>query len=474
MAVQPSTGRSVPLYVLIIFVVLFLISTTGLVLLFVHQEDLKLQATQATELFQQYIGTRLKNSGKLEAYKAMGESARPKQTAVEALLADRDRLAQIVAGNSAATSKDVMEQVNELVKELPAGTPASIKQVAQNDLKGALQQAVTVINTQAQQIETLKDQLRDLQSKNRTITAGYQKLEKKFQANVAKFLSQLKNLQRLVDSYKKQYTEQLKRIKSQVSKELKVQLTQMEKQFDSNIDDLRDIIKRNLTLLIASTRELGPVQMRVSSGITVDDLTQRIDGQILDISDDVVYIDLGKQHGIKKGIRFVVISTLDKGRIEPPVKAIIEVTDVGDMTSECRIVSSSLKNPILKGDLLINLIYDRELKLKIFVLGEFDWNEDGILDSTGRLKVETVIARSGGIIMKQLSPDVNFVVLGVAGEEPTKPGPGAGADALKAYKHKLQRYRQYNDLKEQIQALNIPVITPKLIKKYTGYETDRF
>ncbi len=474
MALQPSTGRSVPLYVLIIFIVLFLISTTGLVLLFVHQEDLKLQARQATELFEQYIGTRLKNSGKLEAYKAMGESSKPKQTAVEALLADRDRLAQMVTGNSASTSKDVTEKINILVKSIPAKTAYSIKQVAQSDLSGAIQQAVTIIRTQAQQIETLKSQIKDLQSQNKTITEGYQNLEKKFKANVTKFLSQLKNLQQLVNSYKQQYTQQLQAIKSQVSKELQAKLTEMEKQFDNNINDLRDIIKRNLTLLIASTRELGPVQMRVSSSLTVDDLTQRIDGQILDVADNVVYINLGKQHGIKQGIRFVVISPLDKGQIKPPVKAIIEVTDVGDITSECRIVSSSLKNPILKGDLLINLIYDREIKLRIFVLGEFDWNEDGILDSTGRLKVETVIARSGGIIAQQLSPSVNFVVLGVAGEEPTKPGPGAGADAVKAYKHKLKRYRQYNDLKEQIQALNIPVITPELIKKYTGYETNRF
>jgi len=471
MAVQPSTGRSVPLYVLIIFVVLFLASTTGLVLLFVHQEDLKLQATQANDLFQQYIGTRLKNSGKLEAYKAMGESAKPKQTAVEALLADRDRLAQMVTGNAVSTSKEVADKINAMVKNFPAGIAMTVKQVAQSDLVGAIQQAVTAIQTQAQEINNLKEQINQLQSRNNTITKGYQDLEQKFQANVQKFLDQLKNLQNLVNSYKAQYTQQLQTIKSQVSAELKTQLSKMEKDFNRNIDDLRDIIKRNLTLLIASTRELGPAELRTAESLNVDSLTQRTDGQVLDMAGQVVYIDLGKQHGIRQGLRFVVISSTQKGQVKPAIKAILEVTDVGNMTSECRIVSSLPASPILKGDLILNLIYDRELKLKIFVLGEFDLNEDEIIDPAGRQRIEEIVTRAGGTISQQLSPAVNFVILGVPGEEPTAPGIGASADTVKEYNRKLQRYRQYNDLKDQIQALNVPVITPELFMKYTGYET---
>ncbi len=471
MAVQPSTGRSVPLYVLIIFVVLFLASTTGLVLLFVHQEDLKLQATRATDLFEQYVGTRLKNSGKLEPYKTMGESAKPKQTAVEALLADRDRLAQMVTGSAVSTSKEAADKINAMVKNLPSSIAPVVKQVAQSDLVGAIQQAVTALQAQAQQINDLKNQIAQIQARNDTITKGYQELEQKFQSNVQKFLGQLKNLQRLVNSYKAQYTQQLQTIKSQVSAELRTQLTKMEKDFNRNINDLRDIIKRNLTLLIASTRELGPVELRTTASLNVDDLTKRTDGAVLDISDQVVYISLGKQQGVQPGLRFVVISATQKGQVKPPIKAVLEVTDVSDITSECRIVSSLDDNPILKGDLILNLIYDRELRLKIFILGEFDLNKDGIIDPAGRQRIEEIVTRARGTILPQLSPAVNFVILGVPGEEPVSPGLGASTEAMKEYKRKLQRFRQYNDLKDQIQALNIPVITPELFMKYTGYET---
>ena len=70
MAVQPSAGRSVPLFVLIIFVVLFLAATTGLVLLFVHQETVRQEAVQKSSDFDNYVGRGV--ISRLDSYKAMG------------------------------------------------------------------------------------------------------------------------------------------------------------------------------------------------------------------------------------------------------------------------------------------------------------------------------------------------------------------------------------------------------------------
>lgn len=473
MAVQPSTNsRSVPLYVLIIFVVLFLASTTGLVLLFVHQEDLRLESIQAQSLFKEYIGTRLKNSGKLETYQTMGKSAEPKQTPVEALLADRDRLAQMVTGNSASTSQDAVEKITAVLKGLSVPEASVVKQIAQSDLVGALQQAVTLIQSEHQQIQQHKGQIQQLRNRNNTITKSSQQLETKFKANTQKFLSQLRELKTLVDSYKTQYTQQLQTIKNQVSRDLNAKLTKLEKDFSVDIDELREIVKRNLKLMIASTRELGPAELRVAATITVDKLTQKIDGQILDLSGPVAYIDLGSTHKIKRGMRFVVISPTLKGQATPKVKAVIEVTSVGKLTSEARIVKSIPSEPILKGDKLINLIYDRELGLKFFVYGEFDLNKDKIMDPNGAQKVMEIVTTSGGTVSRQLSPAVNFVIFGKQLPKPISPGPGASASQEKQYNLELQKFNKYNDLKNQIQALAIPVISPEIFTVYSGYAVE--
>ncbi len=470
MAIQPSANsRSVPLYVLIIFVVLFLASTTGLVLLFVHQEDLRLETVQAQSLFREYVGTRLKNSGKLESYQAMGKAATPKQTPVEALLADRDRLAEMVTGSAASTSQDAVEKITSLIKGISVPGSNSLKQIAQSDLVGALQQAVNLIQSENQQIQQYKAQVQQLQNRNNTVTKSYQELETKFKINTQKFLSQLHGLATLVDSYKTQYTRQLQSIKSQVSKDINIQLTKLGKEFSADIEDLRDIVKRNLRLMIASTRELGPPELRAAATMTVDKLTQKVDGQILDISGPVVYIDLGSAHHIKPGVRFVVISPTLVGQVAPKIKAVIEVTSVGKLTSEARVVKSILSDPILKGDKLINLVYDRELRLKFFVYGEFDLNGDKIMDPNGTQKVIEIINTAGGTVSSQLSPAVNFVIFGKQISKPVSPGAGASALQEQEYKRALRKFNRYNDLKNQIQALAIPVISPKIFASYSGY-----
>ncbi|NLE30269.1 MAG: hypothetical protein GX629_11440, partial [Phycisphaerae bacterium] len=142
MAVVPASGRTVPLYVLIIFIVLFLLATTGLVLLFVNQETLRQDSEQATTTFNDYVG--VANKSKLEPFKAMGNEARPKLTAVGALLQDRAALAKMMSGNSAATAKEVNEKVDAFIDSLNDPSVAPLKEAARTDLVGAFRQAVDI------------------------------------------------------------------------------------------------------------------------------------------------------------------------------------------------------------------------------------------------------------------------------------------------------------------------------------------
>lgn len=465
MAVQPSSPHTVPLYVLIVFIVLFIASTTGLVILFVHQEDLSQQADRATTEFETHIGSKLARTGRLERFKELGKAQRT--SAVAALLAERDQLAQMLTGAEAATAKDAADRLEQMLNVLPAQA-AALKQSAQVDVLGALQQAAAVLETMAGDLETVKGQLADCQRRNTIMTKTYKDMESKFEARTSQFIEQLKTVATQFETYKAQYDQTLESIKSTISDDLKAELVKTQKEFNQHIDDLQDMVRRNLRLLIGSMKDIGPAEFRMTAAMTVDKLIQQVDGQVLSLAGDVVYVDLGTEHGLTAGTRFVVCSPTERGSANPEIKAVVEVVETGKMVSEARVVSVKPDAPVLRGDLLISLVFDRELKLRFFVLGDFDLNGDGIADPNGRQRVQQTIVSAGADASSQLSPLVNFTVLGAAPESPTAPSASADAGEQEEYRKKLQTLRTYNDLKDQVRALALPVITPDVFLKFTG------
>jgi len=461
MAVQPSAGRTVPLFVLIIFIVLFLASATGLVLLFVNQESIRQEAQQKSNYFETYMGQRMVS--KLDTYKGLGSSMRPSKTAVEALMDERDQMALLLAGNKSGTSKEVVDKVKKMLDELPAGTPAAegLKKFAAGDLVGALQKAASQMIAQGRELDNLKNEMKKVQTDRDTISKGYKDLESQFAAKTKQFLSQLEALQKLGDTIKKDFSDQIETVKSQVSKELQTRMESLQKNNLLRLDEMRDLVQRNLRLLIQATTELAPAEFRVASGLTVDKLIQEVDGEVLNVAGPVVYINVGTKDGIKPGIRIDVIPASMQGQTNPTIKGVLEVTATADLTSECRVVRTAPGEPITKGDLLVNLVFGRERKRSFFVLGDFDLNQDGMMDPDGAQRVARIIQSAGGKVSTQLSPAVNFVVVGAPPSKDDAGEPGSEAAAKKV--------RAFNDMKSQIQAMNIPVITPETFLKFTGY-----
>ncbi len=469
MAVVPASGRTVPLYVLIIFIVLFLLATTGLVLLFVNQETLRQDSEQATTTFNDYVG--VANKSKLEPFKAMGNDARPKLTAVGALLQDRAALAQMMSGNSAATAKEVNEKVDAFIDSLNDPSVAPLKEVARTDLVGAFRQAVDIAKNKSMEAATLAQELADCQKSKDTVVAGYAELESRFKDNTAKVTEQLESLAKIFESYKEEFSTQLEEIKTQVSEDQKAKLEQLAKRQSRSVDEIRDLVRRNLEVLIKSSAELGSTQQRARVDMTAEQLMQKVDGRVLNMSGPVVYINLGAQHGIKAGVRFVVVSASQEGQFQPAVKAVLEVTDVGDLTSEAHVVASIQSDPIVRGDILYNLIYNRNVPLNFFVMGDFDLNQDEMIDPNGEQRVAEIISLAGGAVNKQISPAVNFVIVGKTPETPEKVE-DAGEYAQEEYEKQMKKVQRFNDLRDQVQALAIPTISENDFVKYTGYKTD--
>jgi hypothetical protein len=59
-------------------------------------------------------------------------------------------------------------------------------------------------------------------------------------------------------------------------------------------------------------------------------------------------------------------------------KASIEVVRVGNTTSECRITRTSRGATLSEGDLIANLVYDKNTKYNFLVYGNFDLDRNGV------------------------------------------------------------------------------------------------
>lgn len=458
MAVQSSAGRTVPLFVLIIFIVLFLAATTGVVLLFVHQETVRQNAERDKAMYDTYVGPGIQ--ARLDQFKSVGTS---RKTAVANLLDDRDQLAALLTGNKVSTPKEARERLDKALLTLPVSSDLVKKfgTVAQSDLIGAMTQAAQMISAVLGELAKVKEQLATCQKERETVTAQYAELVKTFAGKEKEFLAKLTELDAALKSYNEKLPQQIEELKTAVSTDVQGKLTRMGKDFNIQVDELRDMVRRNLRVLIKSAVEMGPAEMRAASLVTLDQLTQKIDGEVLDVAGPVVYISLGTRQGVKPGMRFTVVPSGSRGQATPKIKAILEVTKTADLTAECQVLRSLPADPVLRGDGLLNLVYDPAMKMMFFVMGDFDLSQTGMVDPNGARRVSDIVVTNGGKLSTQLSPSVNFVIMGAPPQEETAGGEGDDKGSSKV--------KTYNDQKEQIQSMGIPVITPDVFAKYTGY-----
>lgn len=460
MAVQPNTGRTVPLYVLIIFVVLFVLSIVGLVVLFLSQEELRQNADRANARYDKLIDS--STASKLEAY--AGKSGKKPAAA---LLDERNGMAKLLTGSESGTLDGARKAIQTVVSQLPPEAAVVGKQ-AENDIVGAFLQAITVAKGAVAQMETLKAELDKSRTSGAVVTGQYKELEEKFNQSAAQLTEQIQTLEKQFNDIKTMHEEQLKGVQDKVGADLKKQMDQVDKKFTQGLADMRMMVRRNLQSLIASMKELGPADQRTRSTITVDQLLQKSDGEILSVAGNVIYVSVGKQQGVQAGMRFCVFSTLQLGSARPQPKAVVELSAVGEMTSEARVVLSQPNDPVIKGDRISNIVFERELKFTYFVAGEFDLDSNDYVDPNGTQRVIEAIKLSGGKVVDQLSPAVDFVILGSDPVVPQEPAFGASEAVQAEFKKQQELHRKYADVRDQIQALAIPIIDTPLFVVYTG------
>ncbi len=201
-----------------------------------------------------------------------------------------------------------------------------------------------------------------------------------------------------------------------------------------------------------------------------------VDGRVdqVDRAVNEVILSIGRQDKVVLGMTFAIYSSPTDIRVDeltgeyPEGKGVIEVVRVEDGFSRARIVESSDGNPILRGDVIANAVYDPNKTYKFVVEGLFDTNNDGLATRYETDELAALIERWGGTVVDELTGDLDFLVLGAQPVLPVRPGPDAPIAVLNEYNRLIREVDRYNDLRLSAETTSVPLLNANRLQTLIG------
>jgi len=459
------------LYTLITFIGLLIVVTTIAVIYYVKTEEYRAKANKAESNLEEVIkpAEQLKGLGKIVGTVPIGKSALgtmanyldetvcliiggvPETTSAEAKVND----ANTKAGNALKSAQEyiVIAEPNttglvQIIGDLTAKLNNTInaKNAIQKDLNDQIAQFEITKRVYSEKEQIIQGEKNKLQQQVDTIQEDYDELQARLEQSTTE----------QVDTYRKQLEQARANLKSLNDKLLKTQ---------AELKMAEDVMK----LAQQEVREIKPSPDH-------EVLAHRPDGKIIliDSQTNVVHLNIGSKQHVYRGLTFTVYDRSGSIPKDGRGKAEIEVFDVAETYSAARITKSETKSPILRGDIVANLIWNSD-KTNVFVVaGDFDLDNDGNFDSNAIGRIRALIEKWGGRVADTISIDTDFLVLGgqpqVPTQQPTFEELELDPGAMQRYEALLQRLNHYNQLQGQAQALWIPVFRYERFLYFIGYK----
>lgn len=195
-------------------------------------------------------------------------------------------------------------------------------------------------------------------------------------------------------------------------------------------------------------------------------------------ADGTISISLGAGQQIVPGMTFEVY---DRGTGVPAIaatddltmpkgKASLEVLRVGPTTSECRVVRLSPASAIAEGDIIANIVYDKNTKYNFVVYGNFDLARDGNPSQADTTIIKRLITEWGGKLQNEVGVGTDFLVIGA---EPVIPDftEEQRRDPVNAkiLSDKQAEFQAYVETLNKARELYIPILNQNRFLYYTGY-----
>ncbi len=384
------------------------------------------------------------------------EAKRDQKSLVGYLVSNREALMQKITGSG----RDSLADLATKLEGVPGARDAAL---------------IPVIRQQQGQIDSLQKQLEQASAATlaaqasfqnesariRGIESAHQRTINDLNTQVNQYKDEVDAIRAGTDGYKKQVDAQADAVK-QAGAETEARLTSQ----IARLTEEKVIIESQLNAL-RSQKNLAVVRPGDESAL-VDGSVVQTDG-----ASRLAYISLGAKNHVVLGMTFAVYSGPEAIRPDaegnyPRGKATIEVISVGENSSTCRITSEVRGNPVVKGDVIANAVFDPNKTYRFVVFGNFDTNRDGAATATERDDVRAMIESWGGTVVNDVAGDTDFLVLGERPLTPPRPGSGAPLELILEFQRRDQEAQRYDSLARQAQSTSLPILNENRLYTLIG------
>jgi len=437
----------------VFFGISFVMSTVVAIIFKTQIEAARLEAAEATEQL-----TRVVTSNELNLPEIVERKSDPQGLSIVGSLLDENKtLKRWINASPRSATQAIKAEI--LAADVPQGQTL-LGQVRQ--LRAELAADRKKVKKIKGHLAQLNEQIPLIEEAKKTLGDNYERAVKQLQAELTKIQAGQSKYEQAIDQQRQALKKQLASARDQDQKTVNAQrntITQQDQQIVILKQRFEDVLRQ-----FAASRSGG------------EDPTRHYDATILSVhpEDNLVYIDLGREDHLLLGMTLEVFDQ-DMGVVvdefgELRGIATIEVVRVSDSTASARIVRGVRGKVIHEGDLAANVVYDPDTQHRFYVFGEFDIDRTNQFTATDRRRIQAMINLWGGMLAKELTYQVDFLVLGNEPELP-EPLPAGVIDPLtiEAYEAKRQQFEQFQDLIVQAKALSIPIMNQNRFLALVGY-----
>ena len=467
---QARTQSDAMLYALITFVALFVVGVVCAVIFYVKSEEYRTQLETNKAELAKIASSREQSSlgkivGRIEGSKSY----------LGTINDYYNKLISVITGTAPAEDisadvkfNDITLQINKLNQSLGQDVSASVgpdsisllKQIA--DLKAKLDETRTQMSALSAQHQQLQEELKTASEQNKQKELQLVEQVKQHQQNADEIQTKYDELQkRMTAATDEQVLAIKKRLEEEQTmlKQKQMELTQTQEELAQTSQSLKDAIAKLEAIRPRPDKKMAAYQP--DAGILR-----------VDLQNGLVYLDVGSENHVYRGLTFAVYDRNKQILEDEKGKAKIEVFQVEPKVSVARILNPNSKNPIVKEDIVVNLIWDSKTSNRFVVIGDFV-NSSGRTDPDGARHIREMIERWGGTIENDVTIDTDFVVVGQPPRSIPKPDQAQlDADPTLQQRHEnsLKAVETYNAKLAKAKELSVPMFNQKQFLYLIGYD----
>lgn len=442
--------RSGPPYLLVVFVILFLMATAVAVLMYLNSDKTEQLAAERAQTLKKLAGD-IARDEKLQAMlKEVEKNAQENPSQTHSVLGNMQSqiadLTQAITGasTSAEEAKSAAESAFKRM-DVKQGLATEVKQ-----LRDRLEAKDQELKDKDKQTEALKTEKNQVAEQNSAMAA-------KQKTELEKLGKEITGLRDQLDTSQKKFEKDLTAARDEAKKG--------EVERDAKIAEKNTEIQRFTKLIEVKDNLIAKLQEELGKSVThtknPEDIPPKPVGKIMKVveSAKLCYVNIGADQQVTPGLTFVVYPEGGVGTGDPNGKARIEVSNVGKSTSECQITRQKDSDPVVAGDVIVNVAFSTGRSQAFVVEGLFDLYNDGRATERGAEEVRNMITRFGGKIAKELDFRTDYLVLGEEPSTPPKPKTGtADESGNKLYEKAMQDCDHYKAVRQAATTMKIPIL----------------